>query len=247
MSSNDFNKLIDTLLRPKPGRGKGAGLCKVADGVSKKVSAKDGERNAMKLGYARVSTDDQNLDLQLAALKKAGCNKVCTDQGVSGSARSRPGLDEALTALNAGDTLVVWKLDRLSRSLHHLLILIEDLDKRDITFHTLTENIETHSPAGRMYFHVFAALAEFERSLIGERTKEGLAAARRRGARLGRPSKLDETQLRYAEEQIEAKTETLTALARTFRVHKSVLSKALKRRRSLPDGTNKAGRRETTT
>src|SRR3954462_4549889 len=147
----------------------------------------------MLIGYARVSTADQNLDAQLDALDRAGCEKVFTDK-VSGSRAERPGLDQALAFVRdrKGDTLVVWKLDRLGRSLKHLIETIGSLSERGIGFKSLQENIDTTTSTGKLVFHVFAALAEFERHLIRERTGAGLAAARARGRKGGRPRCLDE-------------------------------------------------------
>jgi len=132
----------------------------------------------MKIGYARVSTEDQNLALQLDALKASGCEKVFEDQGISGITRTRVGLDAALAVLASGDVLVVWKLDRLGRSLHHLIEVIASLDKRGVDFLSLSEAIDTGSATGRLVFHLMAALSEFERSLIVERTSAGLKAAK---------------------------------------------------------------------
>src|SRR5215813_13908590 len=145
----------------------------------------------MLVGYARVSTQDQHLDLQLDALHKAGCEKIFTDK-MSG-AKARPGLDDALAFLRsgAGDVLVVWKLDRLGRSLIDLVTFINTLKARDIHFKVLTENIDTSSPMGELYFHFTAALAQFERGHIRERTMAGLTAARARGRLGGRPRKLN--------------------------------------------------------
>src|SRR5437868_10492177 len=140
----------------------------------------------MQLGYARVSTGEQTLDLQLDALKGAGCERHCTDTA-SGATAERPGLRKALEQLRAGDTLVVWRLDRLGRSLRHLIDRLLDLDQRGIGFKSLTESIDTTTPGGKLIFHIFGALAEFERDLIRERTNAGLAAARARGRLGGRP------------------------------------------------------------
>ena len=139
----------------------------------------------MKIGYARVSTDDQNPDLQIAALKKAGCRRIYTDR-ISGVATRRLELDKCLADLKAGDVLTAWKLDRLGRSLSHLVALLEDLEKRGVGFRSLTEAIDTVSAMGRLLGHMIAALAEFERSLIIERTRAGITAAKRRGVKLGR-------------------------------------------------------------
>lgn len=140
----------------------------------------------MKIGYARVSTDEQNLALQEDALHRAGCAEMFADRGVSGAEFSRPGLDAALEKLASGDTLVVWRLDRLGRSLTKLVELVNALGDRGIQFESLTESIDTSSAGGKLIFHMMAALAEFERALISERTRAGIAAARHRGKELGR-------------------------------------------------------------
>jgi DNA invertase Pin-like site-specific DNA recombinase len=140
----------------------------------------------MMVGYARVSTVEQNLALQLDALRSAGCKKIFQDR-LSGSVRERPQLVRALKSLKPGDTLVTWRLDRLGRSLHHLLYLMKELNDGGIAFRSLSESIDTATASGRLLFHVMGALAEFERSLISERTKAGMASAKRRGKRLGRP------------------------------------------------------------
>ena len=147
----------------------------------------------MLIGYARVSTHEQNLILQIDALKKNGCKKIFEDK-VSGVAAARPGIDEAVSFLRKGDTLVVWRLDRLGRSLKHLIELVGDLEKKGIGFKSLQESIDTTNSGGRLIFHIFGALAEFERNLIQERTKAGLAAARARGKKGGRPKSLDKKQ-----------------------------------------------------
>jgi DNA invertase Pin-like site-specific DNA recombinase len=139
----------------------------------------------MLIGYARVSTSDQNLDLQLNALRAAGAEQIITDEA-SGSRVDRPGLRDLFKVLRAGDTLVVWKLDRLSRSLRDLLDLINQLQGRDVGFQSLTEKIDTTTAGGKLIFHVIGALAEFERGMIVERTNAGLDAARKRGVKLGR-------------------------------------------------------------
>jgi DNA invertase Pin-like site-specific DNA recombinase len=131
-----------------------------------------------KIGYARVSTDEQNLSLQIDALKAVGCEKIFSDQGISGSLASRPNLNRALRTLRPGDKLVVWRLDRLGRSLVNLIQLLDQLGEKGVRFHSLNENIDTTSSGGRLVFHMMAALAEFERTLISERTRAGMAAAR---------------------------------------------------------------------
>ncbi|MBN9565284.1 MAG: recombinase family protein [Alphaproteobacteria bacterium] len=143
----------------------------------------------MKIGYARISTHDQNLDLQEDALKAAGCGKIFMDRQ-SGATLDRPGLKDALDYVRAGDTLVVWRFDRLARSLKDLVQLIASLEERGVAFTSLTESIDTASPGGKLVFHIFGALAEFERNLIRERTKAGLNAARARGREGGRPPSL---------------------------------------------------------
>src|SRR5690554_6112019 len=148
-----------------------------------------------RIGYARVSTDDQHLELQRDALSQAGCSMIY-EETISGKSAVRPELEQCRKALRAGDTLVVWRLDRLGRSLPDLVQIVTDLEQRGIGFESLTEKIETGSAAGKLIFHVFAALAEFERGLIRERTQAGLAAARARGRAGGRKRKLDEQRVR---------------------------------------------------
>src|SRR5438128_9044927 len=140
----------------------------------------------MLIGYARVSTQDQTLNLQKDALEKIGCSKIFTDT-ISGSTTERKGLDQALTYVREGDTLVVWRLDRLGRSLKHLIETITHLNNRKIGFMSITENIDTTTSGGKLIFHIFGALAEFERDIIRERTNAGLQAARARGRLGGRP------------------------------------------------------------
>ncbi len=142
----------------------------------------------MIVGYARVSTDDQTLALQLDALQAAGCEKVFRDT-ISGAKTERPGLSKALDHARNGDMLVVWRLDRLGRSLSHLIELIQALEGRGVGFKSLTEQIDTTTSGGKLIFHIFGALAEFERNLIRERTMAGLQAARARGRKGGRPRK----------------------------------------------------------
>ena len=139
----------------------------------------------MLIGYARVSTQDQTLDLQTDALTRAGCEKIFTDT-TSGSKSERPGLQDAMNHLRAGDTLVVWRLDRLGRTLKHLIAMITDLSEHHIGFKSLQENIDTTTSGGKLIFHIFGALAEFEREIIKERTNAGLQAARARGRFGGR-------------------------------------------------------------
>lgn len=151
----------------------------------------------MKIGYARVSTHDQSLDLQMDALAKGGCDRVFSDV-VSGAREQRPGLAQALEFLRPSDTLVVWKLDRLARSLKNLMEIVSVLSAREVGFQCLSENIDTTTSSGKLFFHVFGAIAEFERDLIRERTQAGIAAARARGRLGGRPPKLKPQDLHMA-------------------------------------------------
>jgi DNA invertase Pin-like site-specific DNA recombinase len=149
------------------------------------------------IGYARVSTDEQHLSLQLDALEQAGCRRVFRDVG-SGSLKHRPELEGCLRFLADGDTLVVWRLDRLGRGLKHLIELVDGLEERGIAFKSVTEEIDTTSAGGRLTFHIFGALAEFERQIIRERTRAGVAAARARNRVGGRPRSLTPEQLAAA-------------------------------------------------
>lgn len=148
----------------------------------------------MKIGYARVSTIEQNLDMQIRALKAAGAEKIFTDKGVSGAAVIKPAYFEAVAFARPGDEIIVWALDRLSRSLRDLIDVIEDLKKRELHFRSLKQSIETESAAGKLFFHVVAALAEFERDIIRDRTAEGIAAARASGKHMGRPPTIKDDQ-----------------------------------------------------
>ncbi len=145
------------------------------------------------IGYARVSTAEQSVDLQLDALNKHGRDETYVDQGWSGSRFQRPGLEEALKELRKGDVFVVWRLDRLGRSIANLIQFVEELEQKRVQFQSITERIDTTSSGGKLFFHMIAALAEFERQIIRERTIAGLEAARSRGRRLGRPRKVNET------------------------------------------------------
>jgi DNA invertase Pin-like site-specific DNA recombinase len=152
----------------------------------------------MKIGYARVSTEDQNLDLQRQALIAAGCELIFEDSGCSGAKADRPGLAEALAHLRAGDVLVVWKLDRLGRSLPHLLKILEQIADAGAGFQSLSEAVDTTTAGGRLIYSVLGAIAEFERALISERTRAGMASARRRGVHVGRPRKQASRSLQQA-------------------------------------------------
>lgn len=152
---------------------------------------------AQRIGYARVSTGDQSLALQLDALKKAGCERVFTDK-LGGTHAERPGLHEALSHVRAGDALVVWKLDRLGRSVKSLVDLVNNFEARGVHFKSLTDGIDTKTPAGRFFFHVMASLAQMERELVVERTRAGLAAARKLGRIGGRKRRMTEGKVRAA-------------------------------------------------
>ena len=151
----------------------------------------------MLIGYARVSTTDQNLDLQIDALRKAGCEKLYDDK-ISGTRDNRPGLTLALEVLRKGDTLVVWKLDRLGRTVKGLVELINQLRKREIHFKSITDNIDTSTPSGRFFFHIMASFAQMERELLSDRTTAGLAAARARGRIGGRKRKMTDSKIASA-------------------------------------------------
>ena len=177
------------------------------------------------LGYARVSTADQDPALQLDALNAVGCARIETDRA-SGALTSRPALDRLLLAVLPGDTVVVWKLDRLSRSLVHLLATVTDLADRGVGFRSLTEGIDTTTAAGRMVFSIFGALAEFERSLIRERTEAGLAAARSRGRTLGRPRVMTADRITTARSMATAGT-PITRIAAALGVRRGSIYRAL--------------------
>lgn len=153
----------------------------------------------MFIGYARVSTSDQRLDLQQQALREAGCEKIYEDTG-SGRPADRPGLLSALDQLRSGDTFVVWKLDRLGRSVKQLVDLVSDFERDEINFLSLTDGIDTSTPAGRFFFHVMASVAQMERELIVERTRAGLDVARKRGTKVGRKPSMTESKLTSAKQ-----------------------------------------------
>jgi DNA invertase Pin-like site-specific DNA recombinase len=176
----------------------------------------------MLVGYARVSTGQQNLDLQLDALAKAGCTKIFKDK-ISGATSERKGLTDALSFMRESDTLVVWKLDRLGRTLKHLIATIEDLNKRGIEFKSLKENLDTSTSSGKLIFNVMGALAEFERDIIRERVNAGLAAARARGKLGGRKRLLDKKTAELLIKLYNAKEQSATELAKTFGISRSVL------------------------
>lgn len=181
-----------------------------------------------RLGYARVSTDAQDAALQQDALVDAGCDRIFVDK-LSGALERRPELDHAMDQLRPGDTLVVWRLDRLSRSLKHLIALITALDARGVGFLSLKENIDTTTPTGRLVFHVFGALAEFERDLARERTKAGLDAARARGRVGGRPRALSPDQAATARQLYDRREMTMTQIAEVLGVSRATVYRALDR------------------
>lgn len=156
----------------------------------------------MQIGYARVSTDDQHLELQIDALNKAGCEQIFTDK-ISGTRANRPGLDDALSHIRKGDTLTVWKLDRLGRSVKGLVDLVAELEKRKIHFVSLTDGINTKTTAGRFFFHVMASLAQMERELIAERTRAGLIAAKKLGRVGGRKRQMTDSKIASAKKLLE--------------------------------------------
>ena len=178
------------------------------------------------LGYVRVSTAEQKAHLQTDALKKAGCIRVWTDKA-SGSLDHRPRLEAVLDHLRPGDTLVVWRLDRLGRNLRHLIGTVNGLAAAGVGFKSLTEGIDTTTPAGRLTFHLFGALAEFERELIRERTTAGLAAARARGRSGGRPRAMTPEKLAVARQMYESRKHTLAAIGAVVGVSRSTLYRYL--------------------
>jgi DNA invertase Pin-like site-specific DNA recombinase len=179
----------------------------------------------MKYGYARVSTDDQNPALQLAALKRAGCQKVFKDER-TGATTKRSALSRCLKALQDGDTLIVWKLDRLGRSLRDLIAMLDDLRTRGLKFRSLTEAIDTDTPTGRAMWQVIGVLAELERSPISERTRAGVKAAKRRGVKFGRKRKLAPQRIEHARKLIDD-GEARHHLADLLNVNRATLYRAL--------------------
>ncbi len=181
----------------------------------------------MKYGYARVSTEDQNPAMQLAALKKAGCKTVFKDE-VTGAHVNRPALARCLKKLETGDTLVVWKLDRLGRSLRDLITMLDDFRSKGIRFLSLTEAIDTETPTGRAMWQMIGVLAELERSLIVERTRAGVKAAQKRGVKFGRKVKLTPDRLTHARKLID-QGNTPTEAAKLVGVSRATIYRALQR------------------
>ena len=190
----------------------------------------------MKIGYAQISTEEQSLDLQRDALKKGGCAEVFEDCGVSGIAMRRPGLEAALAhRIGPGDVLV-WKLDRLGRSLPNLIETVRQLGARGAGFASLSESINTTMAGGKLVFHIMGALAEFERSLIVERVNAGIAAARKRGKHIGRPRKLTPEQVAHAREVIDGGLQTPAGMAGLLGVDHSTLWRSIRRLEATADG-----------
>ena len=181
----------------------------------------------MLIGYARISTHDQTLALQLDALEKAGCEQIFTDR-VSGTKAERKGLTDALSHLREGDTLVVWRLDRLGRSLRHLIDTITDLAERGIGFKSLTENIDTTTSGGKLVFHIFGALAEFEREIIKERTMAGLKSARSRGKVGGRPKALTPKEVQMLRNMSADKSLTVSDICKTLSIGRTTFYRYVK-------------------
>ena len=197
---------------------------------------------SMKIGYARVSTRDQHLDLQLDALKRAGCERIYQDVA-SGAKTTRPALDELLAQLRAGDVVVIWKLDRMGRSLKHLVELVGDLMTRKVGLLSLNDPVDTTNAQGRLVFNIFASLAEFERELIRERTNAGLAAARARGRVGGRPKGLPvqaEATAMAVETLYRERHLSVNAIAKKLHIAKSTLYSYL-RHRGVEVGTGTSG------
>ncbi|MGP5565690.1 recombinase family protein [Pseudidiomarina sp.] len=182
----------------------------------------------MIIGYARVSTQDQHPELQLDALTNAGCEQIFQEK-MTGTLRERPELSLCLRTLRKGDTLVVWRLDRLARSLKDLVEIIEELHQCEIGFRSLTESIDTTNASGKLIFHIFGALAEFEHSLITERTKAGLAAARARGRKGGRPPAMSASDIKKAAAMLADPMITKADVAKHFKVSRTTLNASLQR------------------
>ena len=200
------------------------------------------------LGYARVSTAEQNADLQTDELRSAGCYEVFVDHA-SGVLDRRPELDKVLERLRSGDTLVVWRLDRLGRSLRHLIDTVTALDERGVGFCSLRESIDTTTAGGRLVFHLFGVLAQFEREIIRDRTMAGLSAARARGRNGGRPSKLSPDQVRAARRLYDEREHTVEQIGSIFGVSRTSIYRALRDKPidAKPAGTGGgAGRRRST-
>lgn len=191
----------------------------------------------MDVGYARVSSRDQRVDLQIDALKQAGCEKIYTDIGISGAKTARPGLDQALDQLREGDSLVVWRLDRLGRSTRHVLTLIEDLEERGVKFRSLTEAIDSGGPMGKVLLTLIAAFAEMERQVLRDRTNAGLEAARARGRKGGRKPKLTTKQDKAIRVLYDGRQTPVSVIAETFKISEPTVWRSLARTRPVESAT----------
>ncbi|QPH54750.1 recombinase family protein [Pontivivens ytuae] len=192
------------------------------------------ETSGQRIGYARVSTKDQKLRMQRDALKAVACHAIYEDHGVSGAKASRSGLDAMLGQLKAGDTVVVFKLDRLGRSVLHLADLLVRFEREGIHFCSLSEGINTATPGGKLVYHLFSAFAEFQRDIIAENTQAGLDAARRRGKRLGRPPVIDLETVLEAHRLIAQDDVSLAEAARRLGVSRATLGRAIRRVEQSP-------------
>lgn len=193
----------------------------------------------MLIGYARVSTPDQSVRSQVQALKAAGCEKVFSDEGVSGAAVFKPEYEEALTFARRGDTLVVWKLDRLSRRTRDLIDEVQRIEDAGMNFRSLQDAIDTNTSVGKFFFHVMAAIAELERDGIRERTKAGLAAARRAGKRLGRPPSISDDQWDIIRPMISEQTHTIREISTLIGVSRQAIYRRLKKE-ELPSNADQS-------
>lgn len=193
----------------------------------------------MKVGYVRISTGDQSLDLQKDAVQVEGCCEIFEDIA-SGAKSDRPGLQEALKYLREGDVLVVWKLDRLGRSLKNLIELCLNLHEKGIHLKSMRENIDTATPVGKLFFHLIASLAEFERDIIRDRTQAGLQAARARGKRGGRRPSLDRKQVEMASSMLDTGVSTMEEIAKMFGVSRTTLYRHLKKACPTNQNSNKS-------
>lgn len=189
----------------------------------------------MRIGYARVSSEDQNLHLQKDALKQAGCERIYEEKESGGKA-DRPELLRLLDALRTGDTLVVWRLDRLGRSLKHLIQTVEDLEAGGVGFQSVTEAIDTTTSGGKLVFHIFAALAEFERALIRERTRAGLAAARERGRQGGRPKVVSDDKRKMAQVLRDDPTQSIQSICKTLGIARTTFYRYTRGKAESPTG-----------
>ena len=187
----------------------------------------------MKIGYARVSTEDQNLDSQIDALKKEGCDNIFSEK-VSGASSEREALKKVLTMLREGDTLVVYKLDRLGRTVKQLVSLIEQFQEKGIQFKSIKDTIDTATPNGRFFFHIMSAFSELERELIKERTQSGLSAARARGKQGGRPTLHNQDKKEIAYQMVMEKPhKTVSEIAKALHMSRSTIYRHIEKRRAL--------------